>query len=94
VSDYGLDNRAIGVGSPAEAKDFPLASVSRPVLVPTQPPVQWVPRLLSPGLKRGRDVTLTTHPSSDEVVNEYEICISSPPKRLHAVLWDRFNFSF
>jgi hypothetical protein len=41
---------------------FPLASVSRPALGPTQPPVQWVPGVLSPGVKRGRGVTLTTHP--------------------------------
>jgi hypothetical protein len=41
---------------------FPVASVSRPALGPTQPPVQRVPRVLSPGLKRGRGVTLTTHP--------------------------------
>jgi hypothetical protein len=41
---------------------FPLASVSRPALGPTQPPVQWVPGVLSPGLNRGRGVTLTTHP--------------------------------
>jgi hypothetical protein len=41
---------------------FPLASVSRPALGPTQPPVQWVPGVLSPGLKCGRGVTLTTHP--------------------------------
>jgi hypothetical protein len=39
VSDYGLDDRAIGVRSPAAAKDFSLASVSRPALGPTQPPV-------------------------------------------------------
>jgi hypothetical protein len=60
VSDYGLDDRAIGVRSPAGAKDF--SSVSRPALGPTQPPVQWVPGVLSPGVKRGRGVTLTTHP--------------------------------
>jgi hypothetical protein len=36
--------------------------VSRPALGPTQPPAQWVPGVLSPGLKRGRGVTLTTHP--------------------------------
>jgi len=36
--------------------------VSRPALGPTQPPVQWVPGVLSPGVKRGRGVTLTTHP--------------------------------
>jgi hypothetical protein len=63
VSDYGLDDRAIEVRSPVGAKEFfPLASVSRPALVPTQPPVQWVPVVLSPGVKHGRGVTLTTHP--------------------------------
>jgi hypothetical protein len=40
---------------------FPLTSVSRPALGPTQPPVQWVPGVLSPGVKRGQGVTLTTH---------------------------------
>jgi hypothetical protein len=42
---------------------FPLSSVSRPALGLTQSPVQWVPEILSPGVKRGRDVTLTTHPN-------------------------------
>jgi hypothetical protein len=40
----------------------PLTSVSRPALEPIQIPVQCVPEVLSPGLKRGRGVTLTTHP--------------------------------
>jgi hypothetical protein len=46
----------------ADERIFPLASVSRPALGPTQPPVQWVPGVLSPGVKRGRGVTLTSHP--------------------------------
>jgi hypothetical protein len=41
---------------------LPLASVSRPSLGPTQPPVQWVPEALSLDVKRGRGVTLTIHP--------------------------------
>jgi hypothetical protein len=39
-----------------------LSLSSRPALGPTQPPVQWVPGVLSPGVKRGRGVMLTTHP--------------------------------
>jgi hypothetical protein len=41
---------------------FPLSSVSRPALRPTQPPVQWAPGVVSLGVKRGWDVTLITHP--------------------------------
>jgi hypothetical protein len=47
-------------------RNFPLASVSRPPLGPTQPPVQWVPAVLSPGVKHSRGVTLTTHPKCRE----------------------------
>jgi hypothetical protein len=56
-----LDDRAIKVRSRQTQRIFPPAPVSRPVLKPTQPPLQWVQSVLSPGLKRGRGVTLTTH---------------------------------
>jgi hypothetical protein len=71
VSDYGLDDRAIGVRSPAGAKIFRVTSVSRPALGSTQPPVQWVPGVLSPGVKArpGRDADHSP-PSSAEVENE------------------------
>jgi hypothetical protein len=63
VSDYGLDDRAFEVRSPARAwRISPLASVSRPALGPTQPPVQRMPGGPFLGLKRGQGVTLTTHP--------------------------------
>jgi hypothetical protein len=62
VSDYGLDNRAIGVRSLAQAKGFfPLARVPGP----TQPSVQWVLGALSLG--RDND---HSPPSSAEVKNE------------------------
>jgi hypothetical protein len=35
--------------------------VSAPALRPIQPPVQWVPGVLSLGLKRSRGVMLTPH---------------------------------
>jgi hypothetical protein len=79
VSDYGLDDRAIEVRSPAGERIFPVTSVSRPALASTQPPAQWVPGVLSPGLKRGRGVTLITHPylvSRSRMSRSYT---SSPP---------------
>jgi hypothetical protein len=71
VSDYGLDDWSIGVRSPAGQRIFPLTSVSRPALRPTQPPVQWVTVFLSPGVKArpGRDADHSP-PSSAEVDNE------------------------
>jgi hypothetical protein len=63
MSDYRLDYRETGVRSRAEAKEFSLASLARLALGPTQPPVQWVPRVLSPGVKCDQGMTLTTHPN-------------------------------
>jgi hypothetical protein len=67
---------------------LPLASVCRPALKPTQPPINWVPGVLSPGVNSGHIVTLTTQiqiqiqkfkftPFSAEVKNEE--LYSSPP---------------
>jgi hypothetical protein len=58
---------------------FPLSSVSRPALGPTQPPVQWVPGVFSPGVKRGRGVTLTTHPHLATRSGMSRSYTSSPP---------------
>jgi hypothetical protein len=59
MSDYGLDRGSI---PDKRQRIFPLAFVSRPALGPTQPPVQWVPRVFYPGVKRGRGVMLITKP--------------------------------
>jgi hypothetical protein len=64
---------------------FPLAFAFRPVLGPTQPPVQWVPGVLSPGVKRGRGVMLTTHPHLVPRLSMSRSYTSSHPKRLHGV---------
>jgi hypothetical protein len=69
--DYGLDDRAIGVRSPAGAKDFSSSLCDQTGSGATQPPVQWVPGVLSPGVKArpGRDADYSP-PSSVEVENE------------------------
>jgi hypothetical protein len=60
---------------------FPLASVSRPAVGFTQPPVQWVPGGGGPfpggKARQGRDADQSP-PSSAEVVNEYELYVLSP----------------
>jgi hypothetical protein len=58
VSDYRLP----GFHPWQKQRIFSLASVSRPALRPTQPPVQWIPVDLCQEVKRGRSVTLTAHP--------------------------------
>jgi hypothetical protein len=63
----------------------PLAYMFRQALRPTQPPVQWVPGDLSPGLKRGRGVMLTTHPHLVPRLRMSRTYTSFPPKRLRGV---------
>jgi hypothetical protein len=71
VSDYGLDDRAIGVRSPAGAEDFSssLCVQTGSGAHPSSCPM--VPGVLSPGVKArpGRDADHSP-PSSAEVKNE------------------------
>jgi hypothetical protein len=75
----------MGVRFPAGLGIFLIDTVSRPVLGPIQPPIQWVPGALSLGVKRP-GVKLTTHlhlvPSSKECVELY----LHSPIRLHGVV--------
>jgi hypothetical protein len=61
ATGYGLDDRGVGVRVPVRSRIF--SSPQRP----TQPPIQWVPKALSPGVKRqGREADRSP-PTSAEV---------------------------
>jgi hypothetical protein len=62
VSDYGLDDRAIGVRSPAEAKDFSFSLCVQTGSGAHPASCTMGTGGLFPGEKSGRGVTLTTHP--------------------------------
>jgi hypothetical protein len=85
VSDYGLDDRAIEVRYPAEAKEFQTGSGAHPdsCTMGTGGPF--------PGTKErpGRD-TDHSHPSSAEVENDYKLYLLSS-KRLRGEQWDSFS---
>jgi hypothetical protein len=60
ASDYRLEDRATGVRTQAQAEDFSSSLSVRPVLRPTQSPIQLISEILSLWVKCGRGVTLTT----------------------------------
>jgi hypothetical protein len=63
LSQYSvwLRTRRLGFDPRQRQRIFLLVPGSRLDLGPTQSPMQWVPGVLSPGVKRGRGVMLTTH---------------------------------
>jgi hypothetical protein len=70
---------------------FPWTS---PALGPTQPPVQWIPGVLSPGVKRGRGVTPPTHPHLVPKSRMSRSYTYSPTFASIGVLWDCFTFTY
>jgi hypothetical protein len=73
---YGLGDRGVGVRVPIGSRIF--STLSRPVLGPTQPPIQWVPEALSPAAKRrGREADHSTLTSAE--VKQMWIYTSTPP---------------
>jgi hypothetical protein len=66
VTGHGLD----GLGSiPNRGKIFLFSTASRPALGPTQPPIQWVPWVLSLGAKWPGYKADHSHPSNAEAKN-------------------------
>jgi hypothetical protein len=64
--------------SPGRDKNFLFSMSSRPTLGPTQPPIQWLPRVLSRGVKRpGREADHSP-PSNAEVKNTWRYTYTSP----------------
>jgi hypothetical protein len=78
ATGYGLGNRGGRSSSPGRVKNFLFSTSSTPALGPTQPPIQWVRRALSSGVKRpGREADHSP-PISAEVKKMW-IYTSPPP---------------
>jgi hypothetical protein len=81
ATGYVLDDRGVGVRVPVGSKIF-FSTSSRPTLGSTQPPTQWVPGALSPGVKRpGREADHSPPDSAEDL----DLYIRSP-MRLHGVV--------
>jgi hypothetical protein len=78
ATGYGLDDRGVGVRVPVGSRIF--SSPRRPDRLwgSTQPPIQWVPGVLSSEVKRpGRGADHS--PLTSAEVNKMWIYISTPP---------------
>jgi hypothetical protein len=74
--------------SPGKVKNFLLSTLSRPTLVFTQPPIQWVPGALSSRVKRPGRESDHSPPTSAEVKKMW-IYTSTPPYAYR----DKFTFT-
>jgi hypothetical protein len=85
VSDYGLDDRAIEIRSLIGVEDFSSSpciqtgSGANPAFYPMGTGG------LSPGVKRGQGVMLTTHPHLVLRLSMSRSYTSSPPMHLHGI---------
>jgi hypothetical protein len=66
----GLESRG---SIPGRGKIFLISTASRLALGPTQPPIQWVPETIFPGVKRQRREAGQSSPSDAEVKNSGDI---------------------
>jgi hypothetical protein len=80
----GLDDRGVISGKVSDGI-FSLATASRPALRPTQPPIQWVSRTLTPGVKRPEHEVDHWSPSSAKGKNDWSYT-SALPISSHGVI--------
>jgi hypothetical protein len=73
---YGLDDKGSIPGRGGE-RIFFFVTVSRPVVRPTKPPIQWVPGTLSLGVKRPGRESDHSPPSITEVKECLELYLYS-----------------
>jgi hypothetical protein len=79
ATDYGLEGRVVGVKSLGRGEIFLLSTSSRPVLGSIQPPTQWVPGGLSPGVKRPEREADHLPPTSTEVKKTWTYTYTHTP---------------
>jgi hypothetical protein len=86
----------LGFGSRRGLGIFLFTTASRTAMGPTQPPIQWVPKVLSLGVKRPGLEADHSPPSSAEVKESVELYLHSPsrPSWRGAQLSHRDNFTF
>jgi hypothetical protein len=78
ATGYGAGRPRGRSSSPGRVKNFLFSTSSRPVLGSTQPPIQSVPRDLSPEVKRPRREADHSRPASAQVKKMW-IYTSTPP---------------
>jgi hypothetical protein len=76
ATGYGLDDEGDEVRVPIGSKN--VSKSSRPALGSTQPPTQWVPGALSPGVKRPEHEAEHSPPTSAKVKKMWMYTSTSP----------------
>jgi hypothetical protein len=100
ATDYGLDDRVIGVRIPEGMGIFLFTTVSRPDLGPTQSPIQWETWVLSLGVKQ--PVREAVPPPLQYVCKAWclsylclaSVFISRPPPPTEILVKHRDSFTF
>jgi hypothetical protein len=92
VSDYGVDDRSFEVRSPAGAKNFSSSLCVQTGSGAHPASCTIGTGVLSPGVKGGRGVTLTTHVHLVPRSLICRSCTSSPHKRLHGRVLGQLYF--